>query len=152
MCWENNVSKWRSREREMHLKMATWPNQIHHLGLLVFHHLLCSVTSVWLFVTLWTIAHEALLSKGFSRQEYWSGLPCPPPGDLHDLGIESKSVTSPALAGGLFTASATWEAWAKCCKFSHFRLHPTPLGCYRAPSWVPWVIQQIPIGYLFYTW
>ena len=43
---------------------------------------------VWLFVTLWTIAHQALLSMGFSRQEHWSGLPCPPPGDLPNSGIE----------------------------------------------------------------
>ena len=47
---------------------------------------------------------------GFSRQEYWSGLPCPPPGDLPDPGMEPTSLTSPALAGGLFTTSATWEA------------------------------------------
>jgi len=49
-------------------------------------------------VTLWTIAHQDPLSKGFSRQEYWSGLPCPPPGDLPDLGITSMSLKSPALA------------------------------------------------------
>ena len=47
---------------------------------------------------------------GFSRHEYWSGLPCPPPGDLTDPGIGPKSLVSPALAGGFFTTSATWEA------------------------------------------
>ena len=46
---------------------------------------------------------------GFSRQEYWSGLPFPTPGDLPDPGIEPESLTSPALAGGFFTSSATWE-------------------------------------------
>ena len=46
----------------------------------------------------------------FSRQEYWSGLPRPPPGDLPDPGIEPASLMSPALAGGFFTAGATWEA------------------------------------------
>ena len=50
------------------------------------------------------------LSMGFSRQEYWSGLPCPPPGDLPNPGIEPVSLMSPALAGGFFTTSATWEA------------------------------------------
>ena len=59
---------------------------------------------------LWTVAHQAPLSMGFSRQEYWSGLPCPSPGDLPHLGIEPKSLMSPALAGGFFTTSATWEA------------------------------------------
>ena len=58
------------------------------------------------FATLWTVACQALLSMGFSRQEYWSGLPCPAPGDLPDPGIESASLTSPALIGGFFTAGA----------------------------------------------
>ena len=60
--------------------------------------------------TLWTVACQAPLSMGFSRQEYWSRLPCPPPGDLPDPGIEPMSLMSPALAGGFFTTSATWEA------------------------------------------
>ena len=47
---------------------------------------------------------------GFSRQQYRSGLPCPPPGGLPDPGIEPESLMSPALAGGFFTTSATWEA------------------------------------------
>ena len=47
---------------------------------------------------------------GFSRQEYWSGSPCPPTGDLPDPGIEPVSLKSPALADGLLTTSATWEA------------------------------------------
>ena len=48
---------------------------------------------------------------GFSRQGYWSGLPCPPPGDLPDPGIKTLScLMSPALAGGFFSTCATWEA------------------------------------------
>ena len=62
------------------------------------------------FATPWTVPHQAPLSMGFSRQEYWSGLPFPPPGDLPDPGIEPRSLMSPALAGGFFTTSATWEA------------------------------------------
>ena len=46
---------------------------------------------------------------GCSRQEYWSGLPRPPPGDLPDPGIEPVSLMSPALAGGFLTANTTWE-------------------------------------------
>ena len=57
-----------------------------------------------------TVACQFPLSRGFSRQEYWSGLPCPPPGDFPDPGFELTSLTSPALAGGFFTTSATWEA------------------------------------------
>ena len=55
-----------------------------------------------------------LCSWGFSRQEYFSGFPCPPPGDLPDPGIEAVSPTSPALAGGFFTSSTTWEATGVC--------------------------------------
>ena len=68
---------------------------------------LSSFSHVWLFATPWTIAHQAPLSLGFSRQEYWNGLPCPPPGDLPDPGME------PALVGRFFTTSppgkAQWE-------------------------------------------
>ena len=53
---------------------------------------------------------QAPLSMEFSRQEYWSGLPCPPPEDLPNPGIEPVSLTSPALAGGFFSTSATWGA------------------------------------------
>ena len=62
------------------------------------------------FATLWTVAHQAPLSMGSSWQEYWSGLPCPPPEDLPDPGIKPRSLTSSALTGGFFTTSATWEA------------------------------------------
>ena len=55
---------------------------------------------VQLFMTLWTAAHQAPLSMGFSRQEYWSGLPCPPPGDLPNPGIKLMSFMSPALDAG----------------------------------------------------
>ena len=65
---------------------------------------------VRLFVTLWTLALQAPLSLGFSRQEHWSGLPCPPPGHLSDPRIKPASLMSPALAGGFFNTSATWEA------------------------------------------
>ena len=56
------------------------------------------------FAALWTIAHQACLSVGFSRQEYWSRLPFPTPEDLPDPGIETVSLASHALAGGFFTA------------------------------------------------
>ena len=62
---------------------------------------------VSLFATLCTVALQAPLSMGFSRQEYWSRLPCPPPGALPNPGIEPTSLMSLALAGGFFTTSAT---------------------------------------------
>ena len=78
--------------------------------------------------TPWTVAHQAPLSMGFSRQEYWSGLPCPPPGDLPDPRIEPASLTSSALAGRFLTTRGTWETLADQkppanarCSILHFR-------------------------------
>ena len=71
--------------------------------------MLSHFSRVWLFVTPWTATCQASLSMGFSRQEYWSGLPYPPPGDLPDPGIEPASLKSPTLASKFFTTSATWE-------------------------------------------
>ena len=65
---------------------------------------------VQLFVTPWTVALKAPLFMAFSRQEYSSGLPFPPPGDLPDPGMEPKSSVSLALAGRSFTTRITWEA------------------------------------------
>ena len=67
------------------------------------------LSHVRLCETLWTLAHQAPVSQGFSRQEYWSGLPCFPPGDLPNPGIEPMSLMSPVLTGRFFTTSATWE-------------------------------------------
>ena len=67
-----------------------------------------SLSRVQPFVIPWTVALQALLPMGFSRQEYWSGLPFPTPGDPYP-GIEPGSL-APALAGGFFTTAATWEA------------------------------------------
>ena len=72
--------------------------------------ILSHFSRVCLFVTLWTITYQAPLFVGFSRQEYWSGLLCPPPGDPLDPEIKPRSPVSPALGGGFFTTSTTWEA------------------------------------------
>ena len=70
-----------------HLKIYT-----EHLSEYVLSHFSC----IWVFATLWTVAWQASLSMGFSRQEYWSGLPYLPPGDCSDPGIEPASVMSPS--------------------------------------------------------
>ena len=62
-----------------------------------------------LYVALWTVACQAPLSMGFSRQAYWNGLPFPP-GDLPNPASESLSLSSPALEDGFFTTSTAWEA------------------------------------------
>ena len=71
--------------------------------------MLSHYSCVRLFATPWTVALQALLSMGFSRQEYWSGLPCSPPGGLPDPGIKPAPLKSPELAGRFLTTSATWE-------------------------------------------
>ena len=64
---------------------------------------MCGLSHVRLFATQWTVAHQAPLSMEFSRQEYWSGLPFPTPGDLPEPGIKTASLASPALTGRFFT-------------------------------------------------
>ena len=64
------------------------------------------IRATYFCATLRTVARQAPLSMGLSRQEYWGGLPFPPPGDLSDPGIEPASLTSPTLAVGFFTTSA----------------------------------------------
>ena len=68
------------------------------------------LSCVQLFAAPWTVARQVPLSRAFSSQEYWIGLSFPPPGDLPNSGIEPASLVPPALAGGFFTTSATWEA------------------------------------------
>ena len=75
--------------------------------------MLSRFSRVQLFVTPWTVAYQVTLSVGFSRQEYWSGLSCSPPGDLLDPGIKPGSLTSPALAGGFFTPNITDALYSK---------------------------------------
>ena len=76
---------------------------------------------VQLIVTLWTVACQSPLSMGFSRKEYWSGLPCSPPGDLPYLGIKLTSLTSLAFAGKFFTTSTTRETLSRL-QFSSVQL------------------------------
>ena len=59
--------------------------------------MLCRFSCLQVFVTSWKVAHQAPLSTGFSRKEYWIGLPCLPPGDLSDSGIKPTSPVAPEL-------------------------------------------------------
>ena len=86
---------------------VTWGEIRFTLSFLAFVVGLCrSLSCVRLHVTPWTVAYQVPLSMGFSKQEYWSGLSCPPPGDLPDPGIKPAS---PASAGGFFTAEPPGE-------------------------------------------
>ena len=72
---------------------------------------------VWLFATPWAVAHQALLSMGFPRQEYWSGLVYAPPKDLLNPAIEPASPSAPALAGRSFATSAILEDELEDCNW-----------------------------------
>ena len=89
-------------------------NRTYTLGseITAFWPLLCAqmLSHVWLCVTPWTVAHQAPLSMGCSRQESWSGLLCPPPGDLPDPGIKHISPWYRALSHEFFTTCSTWKA------------------------------------------
>ena len=131
-----------------------------------------------LLATLWTVAHQAPLSMRFSRQEYWSGLPCPPPRDLPKPGIEPVSLTSPALAARFFTTSATWEApseleletecrsWVKMISAlkGALHLHPNTVGHplslesrtkgFSAMTQQAWHVssREPDVSYIFQSW
>ena len=103
---------------------------------------MCSVMS-WLFVISWTVSTWAPQFMEFFRQEYWGGVPFPPPRDLSNPGIEP---TSPALAGGFFTTRATWEAPCVWAHWNHsFDMH---LNCLRDhPAFLhPESPQGAPLG------
>ena len=88
----------------------------------------------WLSAILWIVVCQASLSMRFSRQEYWSGLPCP--GDLSSPGIESESLMSPVLASGFFTTNATWEdRHTMCAVLNHFSCVWLFATIYCAKTW-----------------
>ena len=97
----------------LHLCLGKWESWID-----IYTLLLSRFSRVQLFVTPWTVAHQAPLSVGFSRQRYWSGLSCPCPGDLPNPGIKLMPLMSPALAGRFFTTSTTWEP----CPFGNHKI------------------------------
>ena len=102
--------------------------------------------------TPWTVAFQATLFKEFSRKEYWSGLPFPPPGDLPDSGIKLISLVSPELAGKFFTtdgeATLSWLfPLYSLYKFSvkkaeHQRIDAFELWCWRRLLRVPWTARR----------
>ena len=110
------------------------------------------VTQSYLFVTLWTVAHQAPLSMGFSRQEYWSGLLCPPLRDLLNPGIESRSLGAPSKGralgsaflgslgqqrgGGGRTFLTGSERWRRGQEWGvQDPLQPSPQSCPQGPLW-----------------
>ena len=83
----------------------------YHMFICYCYILLCSVTQMCLTLcNPWTVACQGPLPMEFSRQEYWGRLPFLTPEDLPDPGIKPTSLASPAMAGGFFTTSTTWEA------------------------------------------
>ena len=105
--WEN----WAEYQQYLLLCSDSWrkgnKEQVFKLFPCVHACVLCCFSRVQLFLTLWTLTRQAPLYMGFSRREYWSGLPYLPPGAFPDPGVE---YTSLALAGGFLTTSTTWEA------------------------------------------
>ena len=112
-------------------------------------------------VTLWGVRsglqHQAPLSPGFSRREHWSGLPCPPPGDRPDPGIEPPSLTSPALASRFLASRATWEANGQGIPLGQWKRSDTDSGDGRTAlpvhwdtevnslkGWVSWPVNYMP--------
>ena len=117
-CQKGRLELWlslklQSTGRISHQGMITSSLKVYQL-IEFYACVLNCFSHVWLFVTLWTVAHHAPLSMGFSRQEYWSGLPCSPLGDLSDPGIEPVSPAFPALQVDSLLLShqgSPWLSW-----------------------------------------
>ena len=118
--------------------------------------MLSRISRVLLSETLWTVAHQAPLSMGFSRPEYWSGLLCSSPRDLPDRAIKPLSLMSPALESGFFATSTTWKARLSICILAKFpelfavsgcslTLHPSSPGCSRAQSLLGSQARRLPL-------
>ena len=116
-----------AQQPEKHRSHSTcsrkWGRSSHYPGLQGWRVKCSSMSHVWLFATAWTVARQVPLSMEFSKQEYWSGFPGLPPGDLPDPGVELEF---PALAGRFFTIWATREApkrwwwwWFSCLAVSN---------------------------------
>ena len=96
---------------------------------MILDTLLSCFSHIWLFETPWTVARQPSLSMGFSRQEYWSGLPSPPPGDLPHPWFRPTSLMSPALAGRFSTTRTTWNNLSlklKLCVLNRVQVSVTP--------------------------
>ena len=91
--------------------IVTEPVEIVYLSYAAFVCVLSLISYVQLFTTLWTIACQAPLSMEFSRQEYWSGLPCPSPRDLPNPGTEPTCLTSPTLASRFLLLVLSVRPW-----------------------------------------
>ena len=105
---------------------------------------------ILLFAIPWTVAHQAPLSTGFSSQEYWHGLPFPPPGDLPDAGIKVVSLASLALQADSLPR-ATWEAPRNNCTSSWIQRAQCELSC-SGRVWCP-VNPLLPVSKNFLvTW
>ena len=92
-------------------------------------------------MTPWTATFQAPLNMGYYRQEYWSGLPCPPLGDLPNPGIEPTSLMSPASTSRFFTTSTSWEA--HICLWASFVAQQETPGRFLGRK-IPWRRDRLP--------
>ena len=99
---QGNIISRHDQHRDVKCDHTVWFSLLPFC-LLIWEVCACSLSRVWFFETLWTVACQAPLAMGFSRQEYWSGLPFPSPGDLPDPGIQPMSPVALVCAGRFFT-------------------------------------------------
>ena len=117
MATDSSIVAWSLWSMGLHGRLSYQAQHSTHIhDVYMYACVLSHFSHVQLFAMLWTVAHQAPLCMGFSKQEYWSGLPFPPTGDLPDPGIEPASLASPTLVLYHWEAlgSATWEALCLC--------------------------------------
>ena len=108
----------------------------------------CALSRVQHFATIWTVVHQVPLCMGFSRQEYWSGLPFLTTGDLPDPGIKLASPVSPALAGGFFTTEPPGK-WAEIITLNKHLLPARGVSCshHTIPTDQPLLCWELDAGW-----
>ena len=112
-CFYSHVSVCVCVQSLSHVRLLETLRTVAHMHACMPSCFLCGLNHfslVRLCATPWTVTCQAPLSMGFSRQEYWSGSPCPSPGDLPNSRIKLMSLTCSTLGGRFFTTNAIWEA------------------------------------------
>ena len=107
---------------------------------LLWRSCVCVLSHVWLFVTPWTVTHQAPLSMELPRQEYWNGLSFPPPGDLPDTGVKYTSPASPTLAGRSLPLSHLGSHYGEII-FPIWKLSVVSYG-FHVEAYTPWYAHK----------
>ena len=132
--------QWNHKESDMTEWLTLSLSLFTFLHSLLWRSCVCVLSHVWLFVTPWTVTHQAPLSMELPRQEYWNGLSFPPPGDLPDTGVKYTSPASPTLAGRSLPLSHLGSHYGEII-FPIWKLSVVSYG-FHVEAYTPWYAHK----------